>query len=74
MTTLQRVLPGCVAAVLLAACGSSKQPEPPPIKDTAFRDMEAAKDKARAVEGTVMEQKDATDRAISAEEGGTSSQ
>jgi len=74
MITLQRVLLGSIAAMLLSACGSSKQPEPPPIKDTAFRDLESAKDRARAVEGTVMQQKEATDRAINAEEGGTSSQ
>jgi hypothetical protein len=52
-------------ASLLAACGSEQKPTaPPPVEDTVFRDMDRAVDKARAVEGTVQEQKKAMDRAL----------
>jgi hypothetical protein len=54
-----------LVASLLAACGSEQKPtEPPPVKDTAFGDMADAVDKARAVEGTVQEHKEAMDRAL----------
>jgi hypothetical protein len=50
---------------LLAACGSEQKPTaPPPVEDTVFRDMSGAMDKARAVDGTVQEQKESLDRAL----------
>jgi hypothetical protein len=54
-----------LVASLLAACGSEPKPtEPPPVEDTAFGDMAGAVDKAHAVEGQVMEHKEAIDRAL----------
>ncbi len=59
----------CVA-LSLGACGhAEKKPaEPPPVKDTVFGDMVGTMDKARAVEGTVMQQKKDNDKAIEASE------
>jgi len=52
-------------ASLLAACGSEHKPsEPLPVEDTVFGDMAGAVDKARAVEGTVQDHKEAIDRAL----------
>lgn len=59
-------LAGCV----LSACGSSEPPEPPPVKDTVFGDMEATKDRARAVEDVTMQQKKSLDEAIDAQSNG----
>lgn len=57
---------------LLAACGSQEQAAaPPPVEDTAFRDMAGAMEKARAVEGTVQEHKEALDRALQENENPT---
>jgi hypothetical protein len=54
-----------LVASLLAACGSERKPaEPPPVEDTVFGDMAGAVDKARAVEGTVQDHKQAIDRAL----------
>lgn len=54
-----------LVATLLAACGSEQKPaEPPPVEDTVFGDMAGAVDKARAVEGTVQDHKEAMDRAL----------
>ena len=54
-----------LAALLLAACGSEqKPPEPPPVQDTVFGDAAGAMDKARAVEGTVMQHKEDIDRTL----------
>ena len=60
-------LAGCV----LAACGSSEPPEPPPVKDTVFGDMEATKDRARAVEDISLQQKKSLDEAIDAQSTGS---
>ncbi len=61
-----------VVASLLAACGSEQKPtEPPPVEDTAFRDMAGAMDKARAVEGTLQEHKEALDRTLQQNENPT---
>lgn len=52
-------------ASLLAACGSERKPaEPLPVADSVFGDMAGAVDKARAVEGTVQDHKEAIDRAL----------
>lgn len=54
-----------LVASLLAACGSERKPtEPPSVEDTAFGDMAGTVDKARAVEGQVMDHKEAIDRAL----------
>jgi hypothetical protein len=54
-----------LVASLLAACGSEQKPsEPPPLKDTAFGDMAGTVDKAHAVEGQVMDHKEAIDQAL----------
>jgi hypothetical protein len=54
--------------MLLAACGQSseeqKRPEPPPVKDTVFGDMVGTMDKARGVEATLQQDKEARDRAM----------
>lgn len=52
----------------LVACGSESEParEPPPVQDTVFGDMVGTKDKARAVEGSMQQQKEERDRAIDA--------
>ena len=61
-----------VVASLLAACGSEQKPtEPPPVEDTAFRDMAGAMDKARAVEGTMQEHKEALDHTLQQNENPT---
>lgn len=59
-------------AALLAACGSEQQPaEPPPVEDTALRDMAGAMDKARAVEDTLQQHKEALDRTLQQNENPT---
>ena len=59
------VLSLALVASLLAACGSEAKPTaPPPVEETVFKDMSGAVDKARAVEGTVQEQKESMDRAL----------
>lgn len=57
-------------ATLLAACGS--KPEPTPlVEDTVAGDMVGAMDKARAVEGTMQEHKEALDRTLQQNENPT---
>jgi len=70
-----RILSGLAWIALagtLPACSSSEPPEPPPVKDTVFGDMEATKDRARAVEDVTMQQKKSLDEAIDAQSGGNS--
>jgi hypothetical protein len=61
------------AVLLLLGCGAaedaSESSEPPPVEETAFGDMVGTIDKARSVEGTVLQQKEDTDRAIQESEG-----
>lgn len=52
-----------IAASLLVACGSAPKP-PPPVEETAFKDMAGAMDKARAVEGTMQQHKEDLDRTL----------
>lgn len=61
-----------LAALLLAACGSGQKPaEPPPVDDTAFRDMAGAVDKAHGVEATLQQEKEALDRKLQENENPT---
>lgn len=58
----------------LAACGKQEEPlEDPPLKveDTVFGDMTQTIERAKSVEATTLEHKEALDRAIDAEEGGS---
>lgn len=59
-----------LACVLLAACGPGERAEdqPPPLKDTAFGDMAGTLDKARGVEDTALQHKEAIDRALERDE------
>ena len=64
---IQRVCSMMLAAMLLTACGQAeepKRPEPPPVKDTVFGDMVGTMDKARGVEATLQQDKEALDRAV----------
>jgi hypothetical protein len=61
---------------LLAACGShedAKQPDPPPVRDTAFGDLVRAEDKARGVQDSLEKQKEEADRRMEQQEAGQSS-
>ena len=61
-----------LGALLLSACGSKQQPaEPPPVQDTVFGDAVGTLDKARGVEGTVMQQKEEVDRTLQENEQST---
>jgi ABC-type glycerol-3-phosphate transport system substrate-binding protein len=67
MSTINKVVPAVAAALLLAACsGNDKaaQSAPPPVKDTVFGDTVGTTEKARAVEDTVMQQKESIDRTL----------
>lgn len=64
---LALAMAGCLG---LSACGSSEPPEPPPVKDTVFGDMEATKDRARAVQDVTMQQKKSLDEAIDSQSNG----
>lgn len=57
-----------LVASLLAACGSEQTPPPKPAEDAISRDMQAAMDKARSVEGTLQQQKEAMDRTLQEKE------
>jgi outer membrane lipoprotein-sorting protein len=64
----------CVSMLAtVSGCGQDRAPEeppsPPPVKDTVFKDMSGAMDKARSVEGTTMQQKENMDRAVQEAEG-----
>jgi hypothetical protein len=55
-----------LAALLLSACGS-RQP-PPAVEDTAFSGHAAAMEKARAVEGTMQQHRQAMDEQLQRQE------
>lgn len=66
---IARSLMLCLTAIgMLTACDPSpapKEPTPlPPVKDTFAGDLVGTMDKARSVEATTMQQKEAMDRAI----------
>jgi hypothetical protein len=55
----------------LAACGGAQEPSQPlPVEDTVFGDAVGTMDKARAVEQTLQQEKQAHDRALDAAEVG----
>lgn len=57
-----------LVASLLAACGSEPKPAPPPAENAVSRDMKAPMDKARGVETTLQQEKDAMDRTLAEKE------
>ena len=60
------------AALVLLGCGQAedaREQSPQPVEETAFGNMIGTIDKARSVEGTVLQQKDDTDHAIQQSEG-----
>lgn len=62
-----------LALCLLAACSPDKAPDPapaPPPSQTVFDPLTQTMDKARAVQGTVDAQSQATRKAVEAAEGG----
>lgn len=66
MITIQRISYAVALAAVLGGCGSAGEPqaEPPPVEETAFGDMVGTMDKARAVESTMQQHKDALDKSI----------
>lgn len=59
------VLSIAFVTAMLAACGSKPESAPPPpVEDTAFGDMAGAMDRARAVEDSLQEHKEALDRTL----------
>jgi hypothetical protein len=66
----------CFALAAVASCSpksdEQKPQDPPPLKDTIFKDTVVTPlDKARSVEGTVLNQKHEADKAIDANERGS---
>jgi hypothetical protein len=60
------------SALVLVACGSEPKPaELPAVEDTAAAGLAGAMDKARAVEGTVHQQKHNIDQALQENENPT---
>jgi hypothetical protein len=66
MTTIKRISFAAVLAALLSSCGSGEQSQgfPLPVQDTVFGEMVGTMDKARAVESTMQQHKDALDEAV----------
>jgi hypothetical protein len=67
---LAALLISLIVSLGMTACGSKSEPppkpsqEPAPVKDGAFGDMVGTMDKARGVEDTTMEHKEAVDRSL----------
>ena len=69
MRVADRFVTALALLVLVSACDSSeKQSEPPAVEDTVFGDAIGTIDEARAVESTMMQEKEERDRAIDAAE------
>jgi hypothetical protein len=70
---IRHVMIVLLAAALQLGCGgeesAAERESPPAVEDTVFGDTVSTLDKARAVEATVLEQKEALDRAINQSEG-----
>ena len=60
------LLTGCV---MLSGCSSGEPPAPPPVQETVFGDAVGTMDRARAVEGVTMQQKQDIDQALDQAEG-----
>lgn len=73
---MQRVTSALLMSLWLAACGSAEAPSeaPPPVQETVFGDTVSTMDKARAVEDTTMQHKEALDRAVQQQEEGAANQ
>jgi hypothetical protein len=69
------ILSAVMSMLLLSGCGSSAdseqhaEPEPMPVKDSAFGDMVGTMDKARGVQDTVDEHKQSMDDVLKTQEG-----
>ena len=64
-----------LAALILGGCSAGQSPEPPaPPSQTVFDTMTQTMDRARAVQGTVDAQANATRQAVEAAEGQGSAQ
>jgi hypothetical protein len=69
MRVADRFVTALALLVLVSACDSSEQQsEPPAVEDTVFGDAIGTMDEARAVESTMMREKEERDRAIDAAE------
>lgn len=70
MTTTNQVALLLSALALVCACSSSEEgrPEPPPIEETAFKEMAGALEKAHNVEDTTMQRTEQLNEAIEASE------
>lgn len=70
---IRRVLIVLLASALQFGCGgdegASERDSPTPVEETVFGDTVSTLDKANAVQGTVLEQKEELDRAIDESEG-----
>jgi len=64
-----RSLAAPLIAAALTACGAGQQEAPAPEKQAPLNDMVQTMDRARAVEDTTLEHKEALDRAMDAAEG-----
>ena len=72
MTTIQKACSVAILAMLCAACGSDDKaaaPEPMAPTDTVVGDQIRAMERAKGVEATTMESKQAVDRAVDDSEG-----
>jgi hypothetical protein len=63
MSAIHQGAAALIAALLLASCGDNDK-APPPVEDTVFGDTVGTTQKARAVEDTVMQQKESIDRSL----------
>lgn len=70
MTSTNQVALLLSALALVCACSSSEEgrPEPPPIEETAFKDMAGALEKAHSVEDTTLQRTEQLNEAIEASE------
>jgi hypothetical protein len=67
MSAVHRFSAALLVSVGLTACGSANdapQEPPPPAQETVLGDMVGTMDKARAVEGTMMQHKEKLDRTL----------
>ncbi len=69
MTLRAEMTSAAVIAGLLAGCGDTPEPPPPPVQETVFGDAVGTMDRARAVEDITQQQKRDLDEAIQRSEG-----